>query len=327
LKNVLIFIFIFNLITVGLYSESLSIDEKKNIVEEKKKKEEKIIFISTSRDFLNNVLLGTTNTLDYIFSIGYTKVKRKKNSYVDAKIGGFYEKFYGYGYDYNVDGFIDLPNTKKRFNIFIGSLYQNNKGENNDNLLNKDKKEKFILGFEYTRTLFNVLRSGLSTGAIFNSYYLDPFLRFSVNTSFNLFSNWNLSVGNYAYYFLVYKFDNLSFISLSYNISKQTQIKIYNEYRYREYFDKLHEVKNVLGLHHLISNTMGINYTLEVLRKKDGVFSYGISYYYIGTSFKHVFYSDWLYYEIKPGFYFRENNNFNLSPKMLIFIGMIYRTE
>jgi len=317
--------FIFFITLTILSTSLLSEDLKKN---EKKTEEKKIIIVSSARNIVNNILKSSVNGLDYVFSLGEKK-KNQNSSYIDFKVGPFYEKDIGKDYEWDVTANIVLPNTQKKLKLFVKNLESDDKDNSNGKIDKVDKKEKensLLFGLQFAKNLFKNLYSGISTGVRFNEYTPDPFLSLSINYSEKYWSNWKVNTGNLFYYFLRYKTDNKLYFYLSYIFNSKTKIMSYNYYRYRQYF-KLHEVKNGIGVYHIISKNIGINYELEVLRVQNSLFAYNISNKYAGLTLKHIFHSDWLYYEIKPGFYFRESNNFNFSPRIMFNLGIIFRTK
>ncbi len=315
------FIFLLFLSPVVCFS---NLTENNNI-RNSDKNEDNIFIISKSRNTINKLFKYSVRGMDYLFSFGYG-YNSDEISYIDLKAGPLFEKYNEEFYNWDVTANIILPNTEKRFHIFINNLETKSDNTSYSSADSKQKEHTFILGFQFAKTFFNYLTPGVSAGAKFNSFYPDPFLRSSLKIKINPNKNWKIDLGDLLYYFYFYKFENKAYIKLSYSINSKTQIVNYNNYRYREYF-KLHEVKNGLGIYHLISKTMMINYEMEVLRKKDELFSFDVSYYYTGSSFKHIFYSDWFYYEVKSGFYFKTENKFNLSPRILVYFGIIFRSE
>lgn len=303
------------------FSNLIDNSNSKNIV----KKKDSIFILSHSRDTINNLFKYSIQGMDYLFSFGYG-YSSDKTSYIDFKIGPLFEKYSDKFYNWDVNANIILPNTEKRFHLFMNNLETNSDNTSYSNSKDMQKKQTFILGLQFTKTFFSHFTPSVSLGAKFNSFYPDPFLRLSLKTKINPTENWKIESGDFLYYFYFYKLENKAYLNLTYTINGKTQIINYNNYRYREYF-KLHEIKNGLGIYHVISRTMMLNYEMEVLRKKDKLFSLNISYYYIGSTFKHIFYSDWLYYELKPGLYFKTENDFNVSPRILLYFGIIFRSE
>ena len=315
-----------SLIIVSHIFSILSFSNSNNsLFPNKNKEKDNIFIISNSRNTINTLFKYSIQGMDYLFSFGYG-FHSDKISYIDLKAGPLLEKYNNEYYNWDITANIILPNTKRRFHLFMNNL--ENKSDNNSYTRSDDLKNKhtFILGLQFTKTFFNYLTPGISLGAKFNSFYPDPFLRSSLKIKINPNKNWCISLGDLLYYFYFYKIENKIYLNLTYQINNKTQIINYNNYRYREYF-KLHEVKNGLGIYHSISSTMMLNYEIEVLRKKDELFVFDISYYYVGSTFKHIFHSDWLYYELKPGIYFKKQNNFKTAPRILIYLGIIFKSE
>jgi len=304
---------------------SLNLISKDNDKDKDKGKDKDILILTSSREFVNDMFKQSIYGMDFLFSLGEDRTYNKNSSYIDFKIGPFYEKYMQLGYEWGASASIILPSTKKRYRLFFRSLEDNEDNHFNDKS-NSSEGNSFVLGLQFVKTSFKYLSSGVSIGARFNTYYPDPLLSFSLKYSIDFGKRWRIDVGDRVYYFLVYKFDNNLFGDLSYIINYKTKIKFYNYYRYREFLN-LHEVKNGFGIYYIIQNNMSIKYNIDVLREKDELFSFNIRHYYAGFTFKHIFHSNWLYYEIKPEFYFRESNDFRFSPRILLYLGIIFRAE
>jgi len=321
------FFLILLLFSSYIFSSEIINQEKTNEANEANEEEDKDIFIVTpSRDAINSLFKYSVDGMDFLFSFG-EKNEDGKSSYIDLKIGPLYEKYIALGYAWDTSARIILPNTKKKFRLFMKNMEsEDDKGSFASQESSEYKNQSFVFGIQFVKTFFKHLSSGVSLGARFNSFYPDPFFRLSLKLPIIFEKYWKLNIGNSMYYFLLYNLENKAYLYLSYLINSKTKIMSYNYYRYREYYS-LHEVKNGLGIYYLITRNFIINYEVEVLRKKDDLFSFDVSYYYAGLTFKHIFHEDWLYYELKPGFYFRHENNFQVSPRILLYFGIIFRTK
>ncbi|HIP51639.1 MAG TPA: hypothetical protein EYG94_06075 [Campylobacterales bacterium] len=102
--------------------------------------------------------------------------------------------------------------------------------------------------------------------------------------------------------------------------------------RFRYYSDgeienNFEHLFNDVSLVHFFNKKQQINLGLGISSSVEKLEKLYVDYYYLHSSFHHLFYKDWVYYELSPSILKRNINNFRTSYRFLVNFGIYFKSE
>jgi len=222
---------------------------------------------------------------------------------------------------------LDLPKIQKNLRLVF-------EDESSDDLLydsttlnsQKLKDKPYYLRLDYFSYIKNTFNTRIGGGVRFRSGHLVPYL--NIHSKYELYNKNNHKsqlLNRFRYYSdgeieNSFKFDSL------YTLDDAWYLTLDNNLYYSS--DNAFEIlSDDLSLVYLLSEKKQLNLGLGISSDIEKFQSFNVEYYYLHSSFYHLFYKDWVYYELSPSILKRRVNGFKPSYRFLVNLGVYFRSE
>ncbi|MEA3497560.1 MAG: hypothetical protein U9R16_00740, partial [Campylobacterota bacterium] len=172
--------------------------------------------------------------------------------------------------------------------------------------------------------LLGLTKGKSRVGVKFRGISPDLFISYKLFDDYPLKYQFNFHIENKIMYFVDYKLDNTLQMNFSKMVNDSMRFSFNNSYRFQEEFNDRHKVIHSLNLLNNLDYKSYINYSLSSYSTNDNTKSFGVDYYYAGTSYKNFYYKNWAYYKIDTGLTFRKDNNFDAKARAMIKLGILF---
>ena len=223
---------------------------------------------------------------------------------------------------FNVKANIELPRTQKKLHLFLQDYEKSNSIDKtySKNIQDSIQNTSYLFGLQY------LTKSNLSyrVGLRFRKVTPDPFLsaRWS-QTSYLTDSSW-VYFGDKLFYYMRHKWDNTLFAHYQHKLNDNMLFSFENSYRYETKPQDENQYVHALKLY-----ISGSRYELFIPRAEiychaNNQSSYKLNYYYLGFSYRNIFYRKWLFYQIAPAVLWRIENGFRPSYRLSFSVGVTF---
>ena len=277
-------------------------------------------------DSLCKVLVNTSNSIDdYFIDDNSSSLSSKTHAKFSTSFAK--ETHLDMEKDIRFRLRLHLPKIQKNLRLIF-------EDENSDNLLYdttalnntalEDKRYYLRLEyFNYVRETFNLQLGG---GVRFRDGNLVPYL--NINSKYTLYEkNKHKSqfLNRFRYYSDGEIENNFEFNSL-YTIYDDLYLTWNNNF-YHSTDNKFEHLFNDLSLVHFFNKKQQVNFGLGISSSVEKFEKLYVDYYYLHSSFHHLFYKDWVYYELSPSILKRNTNDFRTSYRFLVNFGIYFKSE
>ncbi len=266
-------------------------------------------YVNDTHKVVDNFIYDTSDYLDK-FASGEDYIV-EDNSLVSGELSylNILEKSTPSTTDLNLKIRLLFPRFRKNYDLILENYRKS------DSIDDTKQENRYLLGLAKGKARIGIKFRGLKPD-LFVSYKL------SYKQSFT--NNWKFYMGNKAFYFTDYKFDNIFVIEMIKLIDNMTQFVFKNQYRFQEEYDDKHEVIHSFSLSTYLNNKSTLNYILSSYGTKDNTKAYGVDYFYTGVSYKEFYHKNWAYYQVDTGVTFRDENDFNARARIMIKLGVLF---
>jgi len=273
-------------------------------------------------DDLCKALVSTSNSIDNYFIEENSTTNSKTHAEFSTSFA--MEANQDFEKDVRLRLRLNLPKIQKNLRLIF-------EDENNDDTLYdrttlNDQQlidKSYYLRLEYFRLVKKKLNMVLGAGLRIRQGNLVPYG--NLRSRYNLFKNNHLKSAFYnrlRFYSDgeiedIFEFNSLYKLNASFNALFQNQLSYSN----RDEFEiASHDLSLIKQLNKKKQLSVGVGTRAYLKNFKD----YSIEYYHVHTRYHHLFYKDWLYYQVAPSALWREGNNFNISYRMMFNFGILF---
>jgi hypothetical protein len=276
------------------------------------------------RDELCTILVNTSNSIDDYF-IDDDSHHLQSKTYAKFSTSVAMESHQKFEHDMRLRLRLNLPKIQKNLRIVF-------EDENNDNSLydrttlndEKLRDKSYYLRVEYLKLIKKKFNFGLGVGLRVRQGNLVPYLNF--RSRYNLFKNESFKSvlrNRFRYYSDgeiedTFEFNNLYIFDSSVYAILRNQLSYSNKDNDESTYHDLSLIKKLTKKKKL-SVGMGVRSNLVHFKE------YAVEYYHIHTLYHHLFYKNWLYYQVAPSALWRENNNFSISYRLMLNFGILFK--
>jgi hypothetical protein len=277
-------------------------------------------------DSLCKVLVNTSNSIDDYF-IDDENSTLSSRTHAEFSTSFAEETYLGMEKDIRFRLRLNLPKIQKNLRLVF-------EDENSDNLLydgttlndqNLEDKRYYLRleAFSYLKDSLNIKLGG---GVRFRDRNLVPYVNIRSNYElYNKEKNIAELFNRFRYYSDGEIENNLEFnslLTLDDNLYVTWNNNFYhsNENEFEILFDDL-------SLIYLHNKKQKINFGIGVSSLIEKFQDFNVDYYYLHASFHHLFYKDWVYYELSPSILKRKINDFKTSYRFLVNFGIYFKSE
>jgi len=275
-------------------------------------------------DELSTVLVNVSNSIDdYFIEDNSSSLKSKTYAKFSSSIA--MEGNQKIEKDMRLRLRLNLPKIQKNLRIIFEDDNYDNSFYDRTTLNNEKLKDKsYYLRLEYLKLVKKKFNLGLGLGLRVRQGNLVPYLNF--RSRYDVFKNEtfkSLFRNRFRYYSDgeqedVLEFNNLYIFDDSVYTILQNELSYSNKDSYELAYHDLSLIKKLSDKKQL---SVGMGIRSGLVNFKD----YNIEYYHIHTLYHYTFYKNWLYYEVSPSVLWRESNNFNISYRLMLNFGILFK--
>jgi hypothetical protein len=222
---------------------------------------------------------------------------------------------------------LDLPKIQRNLRLIF-------EDESSDNLLydsttlNNQKLEDrdYYLRLDYFSFLKKTFNTRLGGGVRFRSGHLVPYL--NIHSKYELYNKNNHKsqlLNRFRYYSDGEIENNFQFDSL-YTLDEDLYLTWDNNLYYSS--DNAFEILfDDLSFIYLLGEKKQLDFGFSISSNVEKFQKFNVEYYYLHASFYHLFYKDWVYYELSPSVLKRRINDFKPSYRLLVNLGIYFKSE
>jgi hypothetical protein len=277
-------------------------------------------------DSLCKVLVNTSNSIDDYF------IEDKNNSLSSTTHAEFStsfakETYFGMEKDVRFRLRLNLPKIQENLRLVF-------EDENSDNLLydgttlnNQDLEDKrYYLRVEAFSYFKDSLNMKLGGGVRFRNGNLVPYL--NINSKYELYdeNNHKAQLFNRFRYYSDGEIENNFEFNTLYALYDDVYLTWNNNFHYRSE-EKFETLFNDLSLVHFFNKKQQVDFGLGISSYVDNFEKFSVDYYYLHSSYHHVFYKNLVYYELAPSILKRNINGFKTSYRFLVNFGIYFKSE
>ncbi|SFV71745.1 hypothetical protein MNB_SV-13-2016 [hydrothermal vent metagenome] len=275
-------------------------------------------------DELSTVLVNVSNSIDdYFIEDNSSSLKSKTYAKFSSSIA--MEGNQKIEKDMRLRLRLNLPKIQKNLRIiFEDDNYDNSFYDRTTLNSEKLKDKSYYLRLEYLKLVKKKFNLGLGLGLRVRQGNLVPYLNF--RSRYDVFKNEtfkSLFRNRFRYYSDGEKEDVLEFSNI-YIFDNSVYTILQNELSYsnRESYEfAYHDLSLIKKLSDRKQLSIGMGIRSDLVNFKD----YNIEYYHIHSLYHCTFYKSWLYYEVSPSVLWRESNNFNISYRLMLNFGILFK--
>ncbi len=275
-------------------------------------------------DELCNILVNTSNSIDNYF-IDDNSSSLKSTTHAKFSTSVAMESNQKFEKDMRLGLRLNLPKIQKNLRIIFEDDNYDNSFYDRTTLNNEKLRDKsYYLRLEYLKLIKKKFNLALGLGLRVRQGNLVPYLNF--RSRYDVFTNEtfkSLFRNRFRYYSdgeiedifefnNLYSFDNSVYAILGNKLSYSNQDSYEIAYHDLSLIKKLSDKKQ-------LSVGMGIRSNLVNFKH------YDVEYYHIHTLYHHLFYKNWLYYQVVPSILWRETNSFSTSYRLMLNFGILFK--
>jgi len=276
-------------------------------------------------DSLCSVLVNTSNSIDDYFIEG--NFSKSSRTYAEFSTVIAKETHAKLEKDIRFRLRLNLPKIQKNLRLYFedessdDTLY-------NGTTLDKEKldSKRYYVRlefFNYVKDTFNIKFGG---GARFRKITLVPYL--NIRSKYKLYRDRKITSKIYDRfrYYSDGEIENSLEINSMYSINDKFYMILKNSFYYNKY-DSSETLINDFTWTNVFNSKQQVRYGFGVSSKIFNFKHIKSDYYYIQSTYHHLFYKDWIYYEISPSMLKRESNSFKTSYRVLVNFGIHFKSK
>ena len=271
------------------------------------------------------VLVNSSNSIDDYFIEGNRTVSSK--TYAKFSTSFAEESGSGMESDVRFRLRLNLPKIQKSLRLYF-------EDESSDDILydgttlneqKLDKKRYFLRldFFNYVKDTFDVRVGG---GVRFRKDALSPYL--NLRSNYKLYSSERYTTKLYDRFrkYIDGEVENSFEFNSIYTLNSNTYITFRNRLHYKSE-NAFTSLSNSLSIVDIFNDKQQLSYGFSLFSDVGDFHNLNVEYYDLYSSFHHLFYKDWVYYEISPSILKRERNGFDISYRLLVNFGIDFKTQ
>lgn len=274
-------------------------------------------------DDLCKVLVKTSNSIDNYFIEENSSVSSTTRAELSTSFA--MEANQEFEKDVRFRLRLNLPKIQKNLRLIFEdesndeSLYDRTT-LNDEHLIDKS----YYLRLEYFKIMKKKLNMVAGAGLRVRQGNLVPYL--NLRSRYDLYKDKGIKSAFYNRFRFytdgeiedIFEFNSLYDIDSSLHTIFRNQLSFSNK---DEFEIAYHNVSLVKQLHKKRQLSLGIGLRGYLKNFKN----YSVEYYHFHTLYHHLFYKDWIYYQVAPSVLWRESNNFNISYRLMLNFGIFFK--
>ena len=278
-------------------------------------------FIDRYHDVLCQVLIDSSNSIDDFFIESNETLHNKTRAQFSTYLAK--ETYLDREQDMRFRLRLDLPKIKRHLRLIL-------EDEDSDNLLNDNthlndtqlRDKQYHLRFEYFKFISDKFSAKPGGGAKIRSNTLVPYFNHDMRYDFIKDNQLESSLANRFRFYTDGELEDTIEFNTLYNFSKSFYAMFRNALHYNESpmqtsFSALYFVKSLSTKKQIVWG-LGTTSVFENFNHKK------VDNYQLYGSWYHIFYKDWLYYELSPSILKRLSNDYRTSYRAMFSFGIYF---
>jgi len=288
--------------------------------------QEDMSLLDKYHDGLCEILVNTSNSIDNFF-IQDSNTSLSSRTHAELLTSLAKETYTDMEKDIRFRLRLDLPKIQKNLRLVFEDESSDDLLYDSTTLNNQKLKDKpYYLRLDYFSYIKNTFNTRIGGGIRFRSGHLVPYL--NIHSKYELYNKNNHKsqlLNRFRYYSDGKIENNFQFNSL-YTIYDDIYVTWDNDFYYSR--DNAFEtLSDDLSLVYLLSEKKQLNLGLGISSDVEKFQKLNVEYYYLHSSFYHLFYKDWVYYKLSPSILKRRINGFKPSYRFLVNVGIYFNSE
>ena len=284
--------------------------------------QEKASFIDVYHDDLCKILVETSNSIDNYFIEENSSISSTTHAKFSTSTA--LESHHNFEKDIRFRLRLNLPKIQKNLRLIF-------EDENNDDSLydrttlnDKELLERsYYLRLEYFRMIKDKLNIVAGTGLRIRQGNLVPY--FNLRSRYDIYKEKKIESALYNRFRFytdgeiedIFEFNSLYTIDSFLYVMLRNQLSFSNINNLEQLY---HDITVTKKLHNKRQLNIGVGVSSYLKNFK----KYNVEYYHLHSLYHHLFYKDWIYYQVAPSVLWRESNNFNISYRLMLNFGIFF---
>lgn len=281
--------------------------------------------IDKYHDVLCQILVDTSNDIDNYFVEGNST----KSSTTRAELSNSFaiENHQNIEKDIRLRLRLSLPRIQKNLHLIFEDETKDNSLYDGTRLSNERLEEKkYYLRLEYLKFVKEKLNIAFAGGVRIRHVNLIPYA--NIRFSYNLYDkeSVNSSFYNRFRYYSDGVIEDTFEFDIKYSIDDLVDLFLRNELSYSNKYQfqtAINDISLIKNLNNEKQIGVGFGVVSELKNFKDP----HIDYAHFHLLFHHMFYKDWIYYQVAPSLLWRESNEFKSSYRVMINFGILFDSD
>ena len=278
-------------------------------------------FIDKYHNVLCQALIDSSNKIDNYFIEDNETIHNKTRAHFSTYMAK--ETYSGREKDIRFRLRLDLPKIKKHLRLIV-------EDEDSDNLLNDNtrlndervQEKQYHLRFEYFKFLTDKFKAKPGGGVRIRSNHLVPYFNYDMSYDFIKTDKMESRLANrFRFYTDGELEDTFEFNSL-YNFNETFYAVFRNAIRYDE--SPIQTSFSTIAFFTSFAKNKYINWGIGSTNVFENFNHREVDNFQLYSSWYHIFYKDWAYYEVSPSILKRTSNDYKTSYRLLLSFGIYF---
>jgi hypothetical protein len=287
--------------------------------------EDNITLLDEYHDDLCQILVETSNSIDgYFVDDNGTESSTTRAELINSFA---IESHQGFEKDIRLRLRLSLPKIQKNLRLVFEDETNDNTLYDSTKLSNEHLEEKnYYLRLEYFKFIKKSLNMAFAGGVRVRNAHLVPYA--NIRSRYSLYDKEKLDselYNRFRYYTDgeiedAFEFNSKYSISSSLKVFFRNQLSYSNKDEFQTLINDLAWIKT-LNDKEQVGAGFGIVGRVKNFKKSD------TDYIHFHVLFHHIFYKDWIYYQVAPSILWRESNDFKTSYRYMMNFGLLFNTD
>ncbi len=285
-----------------------------------------ITLLDKYHDDLCQILVDTSNSIDDYF-VESNSTEKSSTTWAEVINSFAIENGQSFEKDLRLRLRLSLPKIQKNLRLVFEDETNDNTLYDSTKLTNERLEEKnYYLRLEYFKYVKKSLNMAFAGGVRIRDAHLVPYL--NMRSRYNLYDKEkvNSEFYNRFRYYTDGEIENTFEFNTKYKIDDSLDFFWRNQLSYsnkEEFQTVINDVSWIKTLNEKeqVGAGFGIVSRLKNFKKPNS------DYIHFHVLFHHIFYKDWMYYQVAPSILWRESNNFQTSYRYMMNLGVIFKND
>ena len=222
---------------------------------------------------------------------------------------------------------LSLPKIQKNLRLVLEDETNDDSSYDSTSLTNEHLETKrYYLRLEYFKFVKKKLNMAFAGGVRIRNSHLVPYA--NIRSRYNLYEKGkiNSEVYNRFRYYTDGEVEDSFEFNTEYSISESFDLFFRNQLSYSNK-EEFQVVINDVSWIKSLNDKKQVGAGFELVSKLENFKNARVDYIHFHALFHHMFYKDWIYYQVAPSVLWRESNDFKTSYRYMMNIGILFNID